>query len=728
MNIKLKDNLRAYLHANYRCNDLIRIIMQLSEEEHIHEIHHRIERVSEDYRRMLDFMREGYQDPERGMLYHKLFTKATNIGLDLYKRLDMQTHPSFLRAQSRVAGGGFSHEAIQSVMEDMVTDIAMLSLEAEEIKQQKQSEIFDAHQKKISRIFDYILVSDGWTEADSQFYTELILSPTIESNDAQTLVSAIGLSGSQYFDFQKNRSLAEIYLKAADKHVKQKALVGWVFSLDDSYPAYEEKLKGLCETICKSEKNIHDLFELQKQFYYCNNTQIDSDRIQNEIMGGLMKNPNLKFTRFGIEENEDSLNSILHPDASEKAMEEVEDAMKKLTDMQKQGMDIYFGGFSHMKRYAFFYDLSNWFVPFYMEHPDLRRANTKLQDISFLKDLLEMGPFCDSDKYSFALALSSSIDMIPNNVKEMLNNPDATFGGVAIDNTESSAYIRRMYLQDFYRFFNLYTDNRDFKNSLYSVNGETREFMCSRLFQSTGLPNYSLEMISFLRKNFRPKESVLYDFVHAYPHKQEAKYLIALGLLASNNSWGNSSSYFRKALELEPENEQAIKGLARTELRDGNAEEAVVLYAKLMQLHPERKSYQINYSLALVKTGNYDSALNTLYRLNLENPNDENVNRALGWGLLCKGSAQQAYDIYKSLMEKGDITMDDYLNMGYAAWGLHNIKEAARLFKIYSDDPHSGVDNETLLTQAFDEDGQILSTYNIDKTERFLMIEIATQV
>ena len=463
-------------------------------------------------------MREGYQDPERGMLYHKLFTKATNIGLDLYKRLDMQTRPSFLRAQSRVAGGGFSHEAIQSVMEDMVTDIAMLSLEAEEIKQQKQSEIFDAHQKKISRIFDYILVSDGWTEADSQFYTELILSPTIESNDAQTLVSAIGLSGSQYFDFQKNRSLAEIYLKAADKHVKQKALVGWVFSLDDSYPAYEEKLKGLCETICKSEKNIHDLFELQKQFYYCNNTQIDSDRIQNEIMGGLMKNPNLKFTRFGIEENEDSLNSILHPDASEKAMEEVEDAMKKLTDMQKQGMDIYFGGFSHMKRYAFFYDLSNWFVPFYMEHPDLRRANTKLQDISFMKDLLEKGPFCDSDKYSFALALSSSIDMIPNNVKEMLNNPDATFGGVAIDNTESSAYIRRMYLQDFYRFFNLYTDNRDFKNSLYSVNGETREFMCSRLFQSTGLPNYSLEMISFLRKNFRPKESVLYDFVHAYPH------------------------------------------------------------------------------------------------------------------------------------------------------------------------------------------------------------------
>ncbi|WP_146154258.1 lipopolysaccharide assembly protein LapB [Prevotella sp. oral taxon 376] len=727
MNIKLKDNLRAYLHANYRCNDLIRIIMQLSEEEHIHDIHHRIERVSEDYRRMLDFMRKGYQDPERGILYHKLFVKATNIGLDLYKRLDMQARPSFLRAQSRTANNDFSHEAIRSVMEDMVTGIAMLSLESEELKQQKQAEIFDTHQKKMSRIFDHILVSDGWTEADSQFYTELILSPTIESNDAQTLASAISLSGSQYFDFQKNKSLADIYLKTTDKHVRQRALVGWVFSLDDGFPAYEQELKALCETVCKSESNIQDLFELQKQFYYCNNTQIDSNRIQNEIMGDLMRNPNLKFTRFGIEEKEDSLNDILHPDASEKAMEEVEDAMRKLTDMQKQGMDIYFGGFSHMKRYAFFYDLSNWFVPFYIDHPDLKRANTKLQNISFMKNLLEKGPFCDSDKYSFALALSSTIDMIPDNVKEMLNNPDATFGGVAVDNTESPAYIRRMYLQDFYRFFNLYTDNRDFRNSLYSPNGETREFMCSRLFQATELPKYSLEMISFLRKNFRPKESVLYDFAHAYPNKQEAGYFIAMGLLASNNSWGNSSSYFRNALELEPENEQAIKGLARTELRDGNAEESAALYAKLMLLHPERKSYQINYSLALVKTGNYDLALNTLYRLNLENPDDENVSRALGWGLLCKGNAQQAYAIYKGLIEKGNTIIDDYLNMGYAAWGQHNIKEAAGLFKKYSDDPRSGMDNESLLTQAFDEDEQILSTYNIDKTERFLMIEIATQ-
>ena len=163
------------------------------------------------------------------------------------------------------------------------------------------------------------------------------------------------------------------------------------------------------------------------------------------------------------------------------------------------------------------------------------------------------------------------------------------------------------------------------------------------------------------------------------------------------------------------------------ELRNGNAEEAVALYAKLMKNHPNRMSYQINYSLALVKTGDYASALNVLYRLNLENPDDDNVNRALGWSLLCKGSAKQAYVIYKSLMEKGGVLADDYLNMGYAAWFQHNIKEATSLFRKFCDSSRRSVSNESLLMQAFSEDKQIFSTYNIEKAERFLMIEISVQ-
>ena len=47
----------------------------------------------------------------------------------------------------------------------------------------------------------------------------------------------------------------------------------------------------------------------------------------------------------------------------------MEESFQKMAEMQKQGTDIYFGGFSQMKRFPFFNELSNWFVPFYSHHP-----------------------------------------------------------------------------------------------------------------------------------------------------------------------------------------------------------------------------------------------------------------------------------------------------------------------------------------------------------------------
>jgi hypothetical protein len=137
----------------------------------------------------------------------------------------------------------------------------------------------------------------------------------------------------------------------------------------------------------------------------------------------------------------------------------------RFSDMEKQGSDIYFGGFSQMKRFPFFYTLSNWFVPFYLGHPALESVRKKLGENKFLQILFNSGPFCDSDKYSFALAMGSIIDKIPDSVKEMLNSGEAVLGPVASNiDKESTTFLRRSYLQDLYRFFRLYPYRQDFRN------------------------------------------------------------------------------------------------------------------------------------------------------------------------------------------------------------------------------------------------------------------------
>ena len=81
-------------------------------------------------------------------------------------------------------------------------------------------------------------------------------------------------------------------------------------------------------------------------------------------MPDIMRNSNLTIGRLGImEKEEDAIESILHQDADEKRMEQMEEKVRKMMDMQKQGSDIYFGGFSQMKRFPFFNDMVNWFTP-----------------------------------------------------------------------------------------------------------------------------------------------------------------------------------------------------------------------------------------------------------------------------------------------------------------------------------------------------------------------------
>ena len=88
-----------------------------------------------------------------------------------------------------------------------------------------------------------------------------------------------------------------------------------------------------------------------------------------------------------------------------------------MMDMQKKGSDIYFGGFSQMKRFPFFYDISNWFTPFFFEHPDIIHFVKRAKGNKFLEKMMRVGPFCDSDKYSFVIAFQQVMEQIPESMR-----------------------------------------------------------------------------------------------------------------------------------------------------------------------------------------------------------------------------------------------------------------------------------------------------------------------
>ena len=80
----------------------------------------------------------------------------------------------------------------------------------------------------------------------------------------------------------------------------------------------------------------NDIMELQMQVIYCRNAEQDNETIRRDVMPTLLKNQSFEISRFGIKEkDDDELEDILHPDEDDKRMEQIEDSMKRVSDMQK---------------------------------------------------------------------------------------------------------------------------------------------------------------------------------------------------------------------------------------------------------------------------------------------------------------------------------------------------------------------------------------------------------
>lgn len=124
-------------------------------------------------------------------------------------------------------------------------------------------------------------------------------------------------------------------------------------------------------------------------------------------------------------------------------------------------------------------------------------------------------------------------------------------------------------------------------------------------------------------------------------------------------------------------------GYARAQFSYKNYEEALEAYDDLLSLHPDKASYLLNKAVCLTNLARYGEALQLLYRLNYDSPDDESVNRVLAWALTCDGRYEQAESIYGQLLSVEKPAVDDLLNYGYCLWLSGNIDEAADCFHRY---------------------------------------------
>lgn len=634
----------------------------------------KLKTLTAEYRLMEDYWLRGVSDPQRDEQYRRLLQRVYVVcaNIAIHRHLSASSFMQGLSRQVRQQGAQWSLKAIRQEMENFVTDVAMLELEPTELRKEKSLAIHQRHRQQMNNLFNYIVTSRIWTDGVGQEMEEMLLSPTIDSTDQQLLTSAIMLSLMNRFDMVKFRLLVKVYMLSQDKEVQQRALVGWVLSIDDDFLTVYPEQRGLVAEVLRSERACSELTELQMQLVYTLNAERDTATIRDEIMPDLLKNNQFRMTPTGLEEMEDDhLEDVLHPEAAEQRMEKLEATFQRMMNMQKQGADIYFGGFSQMKRFPFFYDMSNWLVPFYMQHPDIAQYVERLQGNRLVEVLVKNGLFCNSDRYSLVMSMQQMMEHLPESIRELLQRKELSLEELEVAENPSPAFARRLYLMDLYRFFRLFPNRAALFNPFDTAKGELGMcmFFTSKLFMGTPLERYKSEIVTVLLK--RNLKQTARQLLETFPERMhDVQYYLWTGDYA-------------KALELEPDNERALNGHARKAFEQGYYDVALESYEHLLLQHPDKTGYKLNKAVCMISMEDYEDAIPLLYQLNFEQPENAHVTRVLAWALTCSGRQEQANRFYEELAGGEHPLAEDLLNRGYCLWLQGRVNEAAESFRKY---------------------------------------------
>lgn len=717
-----------------------------------------VNRIEEDYRIMLHYAGMGFNDPERDNVYRlfirRLYRAVANMRI-IYRRQKGSIYELWMQ---KTTGRVFTHDSIRRELEDFVATKAMLSLESETTRKEKASELYQRHQDFMAGLFCKILVAAQWTETDGAFFTNLLLSPTIDSVDALLLVSAVTLANLQEFDCEKFCLLLNVYegKQSSGLHgddvglshltaqvnpaLQQRALVGWAFAVKLIPPLFTDIIHRVRQ-MCQNEHVARQLTDMQKQVIFCMDAEKDHDTIQRDIMPSLIRNSNLNITRDGMisEKEDDPMEDILDSDAADRRMEELEGTFQKMINMQKAGSDIYFGGFAQMKRTPFFHEVSNWFCPFYEEHPAIRQAVEKIGNTHFMDMVLGQTPLCDSDKYSLIQAFASVFDRLPANIREIIGS-----GAMGMEGLDSIAemngmeelkdmmgkedrrspspdFVRRFYLQDLYRFYRLFYAKNQMQSPFATDSFLFIAHLPTEDIYSTSAPLQQniLAVYDILRK--RSNTVAQRQLTQLLQHDDSVPALLIRGIHAyeQTKDFALTVRCMQRVLEKEPGHEKAQLYLARACFQTADYHTAEQYYRQLLESQPDKMSYQLNLCIAMANNKHYEEALPLLYKMNYEHPDDTNILRVLAWTLMGMHRIDQALEEYEKISALPDHTASDTLNHGYCLWIGGDVPRAVQCFRAFlQDSPY------TTLYQEFQRDREMLADHQISTTDQALVIDL----
>lgn len=687
--------------------------------------------LEQTYQFMLKYTVEGIQDPERQKIYRQLIVSVYELLDKVYEAAQMKVSSDLIFGMKRTfkLEAKINFETQLAELEDFYLKQELISLVDEtEIKSSSETVNAAGHQKQMVKAFYGIWFQDTLSTAQIDFLHGFISSELVQDAYKSFMISALTLSLQRYFDADKFSILFDFYDFENDE-LRQRALIGILINLYkyDARMPFFPAITGRLKILNEEPSFKQNLERVIIQFIRSKETEKLQQKIRDEIMPEMIRiSPNLK-DKINLDSlMEDSSGDDKNPEWEElfKDSPGLMDKMEEFSELQMEGADVFMSSFSMLKLFPFFNELSNWFIPFFAENPEISEVIDATDETNsrFVKAISSAPILCNSDKYSFCFSLQNLPKENREFMAEGMNAEMSQFNELQDDEAltdpgKKAGFVSNQYIQDLYRFYKLHPRKQEFED----------------IFEWRFDFHNKLALVDILKEDDKILRNIA-EFYFSKTHYDEAaemfRYL--LSIKKSGELFQKLGFCYQKLGEYK----QALKSYKKAELFDINKlwnnkkialcyrnlkkpQKALEYYKAAEKLDEDNLNIQLSIGHCYLEVEEFEEALKVYFKVEYLAPGNKNVRRPIAWCSYVSGKKEQAEKYFQLVIDES-AGKHDLMNMGHVQWSLGNRKEALEYYKksIAQTDF-----TETEFFEVFDEDLPHLLNQGVEKEDVPIMLD-----
>ena len=687
--------------------------------------------LEQTYHYMLQYTVEGIQDPERQKIYRKLVISTFELADAINEAARMKISSSIEYERKRSEQYLLKTELTDflQLLEDFYLKEELNSMvNGSEIKTGNITEDAKGHQQKVILLFNHLWLKDEFSDEELNFLNRFFSSELIHIPYKSIVVSSIVLSLQRHFDEKKFNVLFDLF-NHSEAEISQRALVGLLINFyryDSRMPFYPQ-ITGRLLILNEDPGFKQNLERVIIQLIRSRETEKIQQKIRDEIIPEMIKiSPTLKdkINLEGLmgEGSEDDKN----PEWSEifKDSPGLMDKMEEFSELQMEGADVFMGSFSMLKMYPFFSEFTNWFVPFFLDNPQIAHiVDSNDETYRWFMDAINRAPIlCNSDKYSFCF----SIHNLPKENREFMaqgmNAEMDQFDELQKDEEltdpgRRSGFISNQFIQDLYRFYKLHPRKNDFEDIFkWRFDFHNKQSFLEIINEDEKLLRNIGEY--YFTKNYFEEAAEIFELL--LKKEKNGELYQKLGFcLQKLGDFEKALEAYQKA-ELFGQNQiWNLKKIAFCYRSLKNPKKALEYYLEVEKLDEKDLNTELNIGHCYLELEQFEEALKYYFKVEYLAPGNKKVWRPLGWCSFVTGKKEQAEKYFRQLIDD-EPGKHDFMNMGHVQWSLGNRKAA---LEFYKKSISKKLFSENEFFEVFEEDLHYLLEQGVEKEDVPIMLD-----